>query len=218
MTMTETQPETAAESRPVSVTFERQAFAEIASLAALCANDDRPLLAGVRLVITGGSVTGVATDSYVLARMTREAQTSAPAGEFIVPAKFLVAVAKAAKPPKRGNGYAVTLTFHLDGCEDGSGLVNATWGPETGLVGGLTPGRYPSVDNIITDWTPFTGYSDTLKFAISPAILGKLSKVYPWNDRAPFIFERGDISATGSEKPCRIQSHDTLALIMGVRI
>jgi len=189
-------------------TMSAAAFSELVSAAAFASTDKaRPLLTGVLLERGEGStVRAIATDSYGLVTVDRDAEKiEGDATSVILSAADLMRVAKSAK---RGE---VTLS-RVDSLSRGY-LANITGGDSIRVE--VIEGTYPDYRQLIP---AARGISEGSGIGFAPALLVKLSKV------APFSTKMGGeparlVTLSDSTRPIMFESRDgrTTALFMPVR-
>jgi hypothetical protein len=187
-------------------TMSAAAFVELVSAAAFASTDKaRPLLTGVLLERgEGNTVRAIATDSYGLVMVDRDAETiEGDATSVILSAVDLMRVAKSAK---RGE---VTLSR-----VDSRGYLAHITGGDSIRVE-VIEGTYPAYRQLIP---AARGISEGSGVGFAPELLVKLSKVAPFSNK--MTGEAAKLVALiDSSRPFMFESRDgrTTALFMPVR-
>lgn len=188
-------------------------FSDLVSVGNFASKDyDRPILTGTHLRVNSKTVKATATDSYRLAIIERDLDSSdlTEEMEYLIPAKNLLRIAKELKPnPKvRQHTALVTLSF-----ENEAVTINTTGDRFTvELLGG----QYPQIDQLVPT---ARGISECDSIAFNPSFLGDFPKVAPFNVPSTTNSIRM-VTLTDPNSPVMWESRDgrTKLLLMPVRV
>ena len=211
--MTDTLEHTATEAATPTVlraSFNAATLADLATMATVCGDSSRPIIAAIHLVGDGATVTATATDSYRLARFERGYSDSGDAFEVLIEGKAFAAAVKSIK------GWA---TLEIEG--NAWRLV----GYEATIGGIVTMGDYPSLDKIIPAEDSYK--VGGARVAFNPTFLadmGKLAPIATAPAKARKTATLELVSAPDNSHPtvwrvrCNAYDAPTLYILMPVRI
>jgi len=205
---------------PYELHLSGQDFKDLATVASFAEKGThRPLLQVVKFEITANSVRAIATDSYKLATMTREAKLDITGDteqvehlSVLIPAERLTTFAKGLKAARGSFLPDVVVKFYDP--ERGGVLFES----EGYVMGGdLVEGKYPEVDQLIPEPQ---GVKDCNRVAFNAAMLADFAKLAPFNSKDPKEATLLITALPDDKHPMRVedQSGRTIALLMPVRI
>jgi len=205
---------------PYELHLSGQDFKDLATVASFAEKGThRPLLQVVKFEITANSVRAIATDSYKLATMTREAKLDITGDteqvehlSVLIPAERLTTFAKGLKAARGSFLPDVVVKFYDP--ERGGVLFES----EGYVMGGdLVEGKYPEVDHLIPKPE---GVKECNRVAFNAAMLADFAKLAPFNSKDPKEATLIITALPDDKHPMRVedQSGRTIALLMPVRI
>jgi len=197
-----------------------QDFKDLATVTSFAAKDkNRPLLQVVKFEITANSVRAIATDSYKLATMTREAKLDITGDteqvehvSILIPGERLTTFAKGLKAARGRSFPDVVVKFHDP---ERGGVLFESDGYVMG--GDLVEGKYPEVSHLIPNPE---GVKECNRVGFNPALLADFAKLAPFNSKDTKEATLLITALPDDKRPMRVedQSGRTIAILMPVRI
>ena len=193
-------------------------FRDLASAAVMTSGDkSRELLTGVLLEIEANTIRAIATDSYRLVTIEREAVEVEGTGPALVPGDVLERAAKDAKKARAMELVELVV--------DDYGVITIT-GPRNEWVygGSMVEGKYPDVKSLIPEANG-TKCEEGTVLAFNAFFLADFPKLAPWCNLARGE-KGGPVGAiritaiNGHLRPIRLESSDgrTVIVIMPVQV